>query len=192
MIRTLALASFLSASVAFADEAPPSWKVSVETDPLDYFEHGYAAWVGVRAPALPRLRLTAGTRAFQFPSYVVELNPGNKGWSSYVRSYELFGQYFFGEHRGGFFVGLGAAYGQYTLTAPDGAGSTQVGHFGVALEGGYQWFPFDKLGLYVMPFLGLAANVTRAGSPTVGDLSYTESPVSPYPAIYLGWELDVG
>ncbi len=190
----LVLASPALASAAEQETfAPPSpkpadeWKVSLETDPLPFAMNGYAAAVGVKPGGVPRLKLTAEGLSAQFPSFISDAS-GNKGWSARVTGGMLVGQVYWSEDKRGAYAGLVGSVFDWSLSAPNAAGTTHATYLELTPHVGYQWFP-TKTGVFLSPWAGVAVPIKLGGTTTVGDQTFAQTPVIPFGAINLGYEI---
>jgi hypothetical protein len=177
---------------AAAVSSPHDWKISAESDPVDFVSHGYALYVGVKPPGLERWRFGLGTFALDFPGFAIDALAGESGWSVRAKWSALaYVSHYFNDERRGFFVGGRTFVSEfrYRNSAFPGAEDNQL-HLFVAPEVGYQWFPFDN-GFYVTPWLGLGVDVARSGVPRVGDKELNGARLLPLPFVYFGYELSL-
>lgn len=193
LLLSLALSSTPAgeAAPAEATSSPPArWHVAVEADPSPYLARGWSVLLGVRPAQLPEWNLMVAAFSAEFPEALVNLTPANQGWN--VRVPFAIGlapqRRFSSAERGGFFAGPLVILQQLDFTRDEVAGSASALRLIAGVHGGYQWFPFDPIGLYLKPWVGVAGNVALSGEPRIGDQVYTESPVSPSFAIHLGYE----
>jgi len=198
-MRTILPVLLLVPAVAYADaETPapepapqPALRLSAEIDPADYtVYHGWGGFIGIHPAATGHWRFRLGGGAATMPSVVVENNDNNEGWKQRIEPVvTLAGHYYFGDGRGGLFVGPVVGASRITFTAPMG-GKVDVDNVVAGFDVGYRWFPSAKLGLVVTPHLGAIVPLYKSSEPTVGMETYDLLPVIPVPQLLVGWEFD--
>jgi hypothetical protein len=114
--RTWGLQADSSAPVS--DQAVEhQWRISLETDPFDFFLDGYGIVVGDRPAQIPNWRLALATFALDLPQFLVELDDANQGFGMRIdHGFGATGSYYFSEESGGFYVGptVGYLIAEYT------------------------------------------------------------------------------
>lgn len=172
--------------------APPALRLSIEIDPADYTVYdGWGVFVGVRPAGTAPWRFRIGGGAATLPKAASETNDNNKGWRQRLEPVvTLAAHRYFGQGRGGFFVGGVAGWSSMTFTAPAG-GSLDVRNVFAGIDVGYRWFPSKRIGLVVTPHLGAIVPIWKSSEPTVGSETYDLLPIIPMPQLLIGYELDV-
>lgn len=187
-MRHLLLIIALVLPLASARAAEPVTRYSLESDPVDFLNHGYALYAGIKPAALPRLRLGIGTFALDFPQVATDLVTGEKGWLVRAEWTALgYASYYFDDARRGFYVGLRAFATQLRYRRTDAGGEDSVVHAFAGPEIGYQWFPFDDV-FYVQPWAGLEVDLVRGHTPVVGGHQLTGARLLPLALVYFGIE----
>ncbi|GAC1552238.1 MAG: hypothetical protein NVS2B9_17660 [Myxococcales bacterium] len=176
----------LTARSAAAQER---WRFSAESDPVDFLNGGYALYLGVKPPDLPRLRLGLGTFALDFPQAATDLVAGEHGWLVRAR-WSLLGyaSLYFDDARRGFYVGLRTFVTSLRYRRADAPGEDQVLHLFAGPEVGYQWFPFGDV-FYVQPWAGLEVDLVRGHTPAVAGRQLPGARLLPLALVYFGVEL---
>jgi hypothetical protein len=183
LVLPFSIAAALPARSAAADTS-----VMVETDPTTFVFGGFAAHARV-VPGQGHVAMGGGVYALNFPGFLVDMNPNDKGAGWNVRLQlggALFGDYYFRPNGDGWFVGAEAALQQFHYTNDHAPGDATATNLVLMPRGGYQWRPFDA-GFYVMPWVGLGYQTQIAGSRQVGPRTYDLFPVIPYAAVHVGW-----
>jgi len=193
----LAAALLFSAAAAAQPESTPPlssarapWRVGIEVDPLPYFLRGYSVVAGVRPSGLPNWRFGLGAFGATMPAAMISAENAGFGvqvpWSIAANAV-----YYFSPDRGGFYAGPIAMYQQtrYTHTSAPGA-SVDAGRMNIGLEGGFQWLPFQQIGLYLNPWIGAGAGFDL-GTPAVGANEYRAGTFTPMFGLHVGYELDL-
>jgi hypothetical protein len=170
---------------------PPRLRMSVEVDPADYtVYHGWGAFVGIRPAATAPWRFRIGGGSAKLPDMFVQGN-GNDDWHQKIDAVVTVAAHrYFGDGRGGFFLGGVAGWSSIQFTAPSGD-SVDVSNVTVGIDAGYRWFPSKKLGLVITPHLGAIVPVWKDHEPAVGMEKYKLLPIIPNPQLLIGYEFDV-
>ena len=180
--------ALVAAIASFTRSASADTGLMVETDPSTFFLGGFAAHARVALEG-GHVTVGGGLYALTFPSFLVDLNPNDRGAGWNVRlelGGAIFGDYYFGGNAQGWFVGAEAALQRYRYTNDDVAGQARATNFVFLPRAGYQWRPLDA-GFYVMPWVGLGYEVQIGGSRQIGNRTYDLSPLVPYAAVHVGW-----
>jgi hypothetical protein len=166
--------------------------MSLEVDPADYtIYHGWGGFIGIHPAATGQWRFRIGGGAATIPDAFVQNNDNNKNWKERIDPVlTLAAHRYFGNHRGGFFLGGMAGWSDITFTAPSG-GKVDVSNIVIGIDSGYRWFPFKNVGLVITPHLGAVLPVYKNHEPTVGMEKYDLLPVIPMPQLLVGYEMDV-
>jgi hypothetical protein len=179
-----------AAAPARPPEPAPRWRPIAESDPLTFALSGWSLLLGVKPGPAPRWAFKVAAFSARLPEALAQLNPENAGFSVEIPlSYGLVAQRYFGEKRGGLFAGSLVAIQntRYTLDDAPGEEAKVVGLV-LGAQGGYQWFPARRLGLYFLPWLGLARAIDLKGEPVVGGVRYQEAALTPNVAVHVGYE----
>ncbi len=188
----IAIAFGLLPRTAIADGAPspqpPSIRISVETDPLDFLAFdGWGAFVVARPAAFGRWAVRLGGGVAYPPKWIAETN-GNEGWTF---GYDPVGtvalQRFFSTSRGGLFATLVLGAANIDYTGPSG-NTTSLFQLQLQAGAGYRWFPLANRGFVITPYLTVVAPIYRSKEPTIDGKTYKTIPVAPVPEILIGWE----
>lgn len=177
----------LLASSREADAAPT---VLVETDPATFAFGGFALHVRV-APGDGHLVVGAGGYALDFPAMLVDLDAANRDEEWNVRltlGAGAFTDYYFAGRSTGWFVGGQLALQRYRYTNEAAPGeAARATNLLVMPRFGLSWSPSPRLGLYLMPWLGLGYTSELAGDHEVGGSAYHVRHAVPYAAVHVGW-----
>ena len=200
MRALITLSILLAPMLARADETPaveatnkpPTLRMSLEADPADYTIYGgWGAFIGIHPAATGAWRFRVGGGVAKLPDVAVQNSDNNDGWHQKLDPVVTIAAHrYFGDHRGGFFLGGVAGYSSLTFTAPSG-GTVDVHNVVLGVDAGYRWFPSDKLGLVITPHLGALIPIYKDREPVVGMDKYDLLPVIPMPQLLVGYELDV-
>jgi hypothetical protein len=184
---TVAVLASLLASGQEVVKAEPGWRVDAEWNASMALFGGVGANVAVKPPTARQIRFHLGAFALRLPEFALGENQ-DMGWQVHDRAALLGAQYYFREKRGGFYAGADAVLQQRVFTHRDVEGQASVLQYVVAAVGGYEWFPFENLGLYVTPNLLLAMRVAETGEPRLGDDTFKEKALLVLPGVIAGWE----
>jgi hypothetical protein len=163
----------------------PHWRVELETSPQFPLLAGFAVGVGVKAPQHVRLGFNAFT--LQIPELFFAQSNQGQGWSVRHFGIGLTAQFYLRADSEGFFAGAMVAPHR-NVYAVDGD-QIAVTELFVGGQVGYQWFPSESLGLYVMPWLAVTVPVYEGSELVVGERRFESKPVTVFPAIFVGWRL---
>lgn len=166
--------------------------VLVETDPATFALEGFASHVRVSPAFAPAWTLGAGIYGLKMPSLLVDMNEANRGegWTQTLRTgYGLFADYHLSGAPNGAFLGLQLAIQRHEVTRAGAQG--RADHLaGLAMARvGYLWSPWDDLGLYVMPWLGVGTTRKLAGDTLVDGERFDVAPLVTFATVHLGWRL---
>ena len=186
-MRRLLITVLLSvlSSTAHADTS-----ASLATDLSPWFLDGYSAIAMVEPNAVPGLRLTAEFWGMQMPSAVLELGPENRGegWQrKFTHAVALYGDWHPSKDGTSWHVGgiLNFLASRLSRDGLDEVGRMQSAE--VLVRGGYRWFPFSRLGLFVDPWVAAGYIFPVGPRPTVGGEKFVEFPLQVVGTIHLGW-----
>jgi hypothetical protein len=170
----------------------PTLRMSLDVDPADFIAyHGWGVYVGIRPEATGPYRFRIGAHGATLPSFAVETNDNNMGWTEHINiALTAAVDRNFGSGRGGFFAGALTGWSSLTFTAPSG-GKVDVRAAVIGAEAGYRWFPFKGVGLTLTPHIAAMVPIYTSNDAKVGMQTYDQFPLIPVAQVYLGYELDV-
>ena len=162
--------------------------VSVEFDPITTPLGARNLLVYLEPPALPHASFGAVAFASDFPGWVDDLmgyrNRG-EGFDLRVRpSPGVVADWYLGEDRAGWHVGAFAFYWRYE--AARGGDVARFQNLIAMPRVGYRWFPFDRLPVYLDPFVGAMFEARAGGESDLDGSRVRPSPVLPFATIHLG------
>jgi hypothetical protein len=161
-------------------------RISLEADALPYIFSGYDVVLGYQPSWLPRARVIASHHSFELPGPLL-----SDDWHGDLRAVTLHGQYFSRAGGRGWMAGIQLAYTDFDITRDSAPGMTaDLDQLEVAAFGGYRWFPFDT-GLFVVGWLKVGLPVNVGGDAMLGGDEFPTRPVSVYPSIHLGYEVQL-
>jgi len=184
-MRAALLSLLLFAHAARADDRV---YLHAELDPLTFANGGYGGQLGVRLPQLRGVRVAIASFSLHVPDVLSQI--GNAGFDERVEpSGALYVLYYFrpAGHDG---FSVGAATRLKNIRYEHDAEPGSVAHVKeVSPEAivGYQWHPFHN-GFYLQPWLALGVTLWRDHDAVVGTHRYSESPVSPFFTVNIGYE----
>ncbi|MEQ1506224.1 MAG: hypothetical protein ABMB14_28585 [Myxococcota bacterium] len=164
--------------------------VELETDPSTFAFHGGALHVRAALPGAERWAVGLGAYALRLPQPMVALSPANRGegWTADLFGAGLFVDRYVSAPFTGLSIGAQVAVHRWSLARPDVADGDAVASAILAMPRvGWSWTPFDRLGLYVYPWLGLGLTGQIGGDAEVGGAAYRIGPVLPFAAVHVGW-----
>lgn len=193
---TLLLASLLASSVAaspaHAEDAGTGavdldkQRFSLEADAVPYIFSGYDVVLGYQPSFVPHARVIASHHEFDMPALML-----GDDWHGRLSGFTLHGQYFSRAGGRGWMTGIQLAYTDFDITRDSAPGMTaDLKQLELAAFGGYRWFPFDK-GLFVVGWLKVGVPVKIGGDPMLGGDEFPTRPISVYPSIHLGYEVQL-
>lgn len=134
------------------------------------------------------------------PDIMINMNPNNKnkGWRHGInRGLAIEGEYYYSQVNQKWFSGLQVFAQQIILDNVDAfqASERKITTGMVVITTGYKWFPLQRVGLYVKPWLGLSyTNVMDSTFPAqvshvkVGAHSYHIQALMPFGTIHVGYK----
>ncbi len=166
--------------------------VQLEVDPLAFGLSGFAAHARVALPE-SRWTLGAGTYAMDLPAPMVELAPENRGeqWSARLEpSLGLFVDRYAERAAEGQHLGVQLALHRWEVSRE----GERAGLSSLLLmpRVGYVWTPFEDLGFYLDPWLGVGATAPITGEAVAGGEAYQLFPLMVFGAVHLGWRFEAG
>lgn len=176
-----------------AQEIVPENKTtfSVETDPVTFLFKGYALHIRIKPKNSDRLVLGAGIYALDMPSFLVNRNKENrnKGWNVRIhRAVSLFGEYYLREANNKWFIGLQVGIQNFTNTNELSPGEkSSYNNLLIMPSVGYIWRPFQKIGFYIKPWIGIGYTTKISGTNSVNALKYNIAPVTNFVTLHLGY-----
>lgn len=190
MHRTL---TFLFAFLISAPAAAET-QISVASDVSPWFLEGYSGILMLETDALPGFRLTTEFWGMRLPSSIIELGPDNKG-EGWQRRFDyavaLYADWHpSGDgtswHVGGIFNVLPSTLSRDGFAAEESLLSAEF-----LVRGGYRWFPFDDLGLFLNPWLSAGYIFPLETPPTIGGEEFVEFPLQVIGTVHMGWRFSL-
>jgi dihydroflavonol-4-reductase len=182
----------------FGAEPHLGWTLSVETDPVFWIgtiPNGLAfdANVDLTVSRLPGLRfgvlgfsgLWSGSlgQSVVLPSSFSELD-WRVRWSG--AGVESQYQFRLGLDRGGLGFGIRLQWNQFRYERA-GRIEAQADHFAVTPQVGFQWYPFRKIGFYVLPWAGVQLPVAGTTLVETAEALRETRKILPVVTAHLGW-----
>lgn len=186
MIKLLLVVCAISGSAAA--DAPRTAQLDVELNAGLPLFGGIGGNVGFKPAASRQVRCHAGAFVLSLPQFGLDENK-DMGWSVLDTAGLIGARYYAREERGGLFGGVMALYQRRRFEKTDQPGSSSVGQYILAAEGGYEWFPSKRLGLYLAPNIVFAVRVAETGEPMLGTARFAEKSYLFLPGLNAGWEL---
>lgn len=174
-----------------------------EVDPLPYLMGGmggHLGWTPQKSKHVSvGLSFIAGAT---FPEALVnrQVSGSEQQWGVCInQGMGLWGQYYLQEKNEGWFVGLQLFTQEMRLTHaafPDETDDTNL--VLIALQGGYVWYPFERINLYLRPWAGVGYQRVISGTfepdrvdpdLIVGNREYELSALMPFATLHIGYAL---
>lgn len=188
-MKKLSLLLIMLAVLLSVNLATAQTRWSLEVDPVTFVFGGYSAHLRVQPAGSDHLLLGAGVYAMNMPSFMVDLNPENKGQGWQVRLNQgigLFGEYFLHEVNRKWFLGGQLGWQQYKVKREDLNGQAAYANLLLMGYGGYVWQPFT-FPLYIKFWGGLGYSPQISGSSEVDGQTYQVAPVTFFGTFHLGY-----
>lgn len=96
-------------------------------------------------------------------------------------------QFKLGLKRGGLQPGLRMQWNQFIYTQ-DNFKKGEANHFVLTPQIGFQWFPFKKLGLYVLPWAGVQIPTLGTNKIMIDGAERVTRKIMPVMTVHIGWE----
>lgn len=96
-------------------------------------------------------------------------------------------QFRFGLKRGGLQPGLRLQWNQFIYNRENHT-KGEANHLALTPQVGFQWFPFRKIGLYVLPWVGVQLPVLGTDKTTIEGQARSTRKVMPVATAHIGWE----
>jgi dihydroflavonol-4-reductase len=193
--------SLLSLSVTYAQNIEKSSKIylSVETDPAFWIGTlpngiGFDANINMRLAKFPRLRWGilgySGKWSGNFGKTILLTDDfeGNE-WETQWNGLGIEAQYQFrfGLKRGGLQPGLRMQWNQFLYNQANQY-KGEANHFVLTPQVGFQWFPFKKLGLYILPWAGVQMPILGTNKIVINQEEKSTRKLMPVITAHIGWE----
>lgn len=95
------------------------------------------------------------------------------------------------DKRSSLLAGGRAQWNQFIYRNADEVEQARANHFTLTPQMGYQWFPFKKAGLYILPWAGIQLPVAGSDDVSVNNnLRSTRKPIAVVTA-HIGWEFEL-
>lgn len=177
------LASVLAIAILLASAGPANAQhqtrhVDLEVEPLAYVFGGAGGHVA----------LQAGAWKYEVEVFGLEIPEslhGNDGFEASPLGVEFHAERFFGDGRGGFYVGPEVGVVRLDVTHRNSGTTERHPRYSVGVRGGYQWY--TGLGnLYVSPVVGVSYTLNGDAVTIAGD-TLESAPLGPWGTVGLGW-----
>jgi dihydroflavonol-4-reductase len=187
--------SFAQYSRASSDSA--KYFVSVETDPAFWVGIlpnglGFDANIDFRLAKHPRLRFGvlgySGKWGGSFGKTVLLTSDFQEdNWVTQWNGVGVEAQYQFGSKRGGLQPGLRMQWNQFVYNQ-DNFKKGEANHFVMTPQIGFQWFPFKKLGFYILPWAGVQMPILGTNKIIMEGIERNTRKMMPVVTAHVGWE----
>ncbi len=173
--------------------------VSIETDPAFWAGTlpnglGFDANVDLRLAALPRLRLGvlgySGKWSGEFGKTILLTNDFTENnWETQWNGIGIEAQYQFrfGLKRGGLQPGLRLQWNQFIYRQYNSR-KGEANHLVITPQVGFQWFPFNNIGLYILPWAGVQIPATGTDKIIIDGAEKATRKIMPVVTAHIGWE----
>lgn len=188
--------TFVSAQ---SSEEKAKFYLSIETDPAFWAGTlangvGFDANINFRLAKLPKLRLGilayTGKWSGDFgKSLLLTKDFKENDWKTQWNGLGIEAQYQIrmGLARGGLQWGLRAQWNQFLYYQND-IQKGKANHFVLTPQVGFQWFPFKKWGLYVLPWTGAQLPIAGTGKILINKEIRETRKLMPILTAHVGWE----
>ncbi|KOY84475.1 hypothetical protein AD998_21005 [bacterium 336/3] len=189
----------LSATYAQNTEKNTGVYLSVETDPAFWIGTlpngvGFDANINMRLAKFPRLRWGilgySGRWSGNFGKTILLTNDfEGDDWETQWNGLGIEAQYQFrfGLKRGGLQPGLRIQWNQFLYNQVNQY-KGEANHFVLTPQVGFQWFPFKKLGLYLLPWAGVQMPVLGTNKIVINQEEKRTRKLMPVITAHIGWE----
>lgn len=93
----------------------------------------------------------------------------------------------FGSERGGLLPGVRVQWNQFKYQQ-NKAVKGEANHLALMPQLGYQWFPFEKIGFYFLPWTGVQLPVVGTNRIVIDGVQRETRKVIPWVTVLIGWE----
>lgn len=166
--------------------------LSVATDAAPWFLGGYSALVMLEPQQTPHLRLSAEAWGMNFPETIIDRHEDNsgEGWQRRIDgAVAITADYHLRQDGRGWHAGITLNTMHSQVSRREHAGQADFWTFEVLPRIGYRWFPSQKLGLFINPWLGIGQlNMITQPAPVGGEV-FVEPLFQPLGTIHVGWKL---
>ncbi|MDH5378382.1 MAG: hypothetical protein OEX00_08670 [Gammaproteobacteria bacterium] len=164
----------------------------LEVDPGSYVFDGYSLNYFRNYPNRHDYRIGVAIFSFEFPDFIINSNPDNKGeeWSLRTKQgFDLYVDKFVSRSdKIEWFVGFISVYFENELSNDSISESrsrfTQISN---GLRSGLIWFPFDS-DFYVSPWLAITHNSVIRGDTKIANKEYSVPVISPFATLHIGYK----
>lgn len=175
--------------------------VSIETDPAFWVGTlpnglGFDANINLRLAKYPRLRFGilgySGKWSGEFGKTILLTNDFTEdNWETQWNGIGLEAQYQFrfGLERGGLLSGVRLQWNQF-LYSQTNIQKGEANHFVITPQVGFQWFPFKKIGLYVLPWAGVQIPTLGTDKIIIDGNERATRNIIPVVTAHIGWEFE--
>ncbi len=200
IFSTLLLMRHTSIAQQTADTS--RFHISIETDPAFWAGTlvngiGFDANINIRFKKMPRLRLGvlgySGKWSGEFGKTILLTNDFKENdWTTQWNGLGLEAQYQFrfGLKRGGLQPGLRLQWNQF-LYSHTMMQQGEANHIVLTPQIGFQWFPFKKLGLYILPWAGVQFPTFGTDKIRIDQEERTTRKPMPVITAHIGWEFSI-
>lgn len=173
--------------------------LSIESDPAFWVGTipnglGFDANIDVRCKKNPKLRLGilgySGKWTGELGKTILLTNDFKESnWETQWNGCGMEAQYQFrfGMKRGGLQPGTRLQWNQFNYSQ-NGIKKGTANHFVVTPQIGFQWFPFKKLGFYVLPWTGVQIPIAGTDKLNINGINNETRKIMPITTAHLGWE----
>jgi hypothetical protein len=175
--------------------------IFTEIDPLVLIMGGFGGHVGWAPKGIDNfifgLGFVAGPELPEAISNIGNDSPDNEWQLKINNGIGLWVNYRFGETKSGWFTGFQVFTQEMELRNKNYAMETDLTNtFLLALQGGYQWYPWDNSGIFIKPWAGFGYQFPVSGSlnpdeidkeMSIGGKDYNLLAIMPFATIHIGY-----
>ncbi len=166
---------------------------SVELDPAPFILSGYSVSLKFSSKNLPNLAIMGSIYSADFPDGMMIDSNRDKGWKD-VRietSYAVLVEYFFNTKRDGIYIGPSLFLYNKSVTLESSQKRTTFSSSFPNIRAGYIWYPFNKMNLYLNPWINIGSEITLDNNNTVNGISFDVNKINCVIALHVGYSFDL-
>ena len=175
---------FFGFSLKAQDTLKNHFTAAVDLSPFSF--EGFSVKIGVLPKKVKQTELAFEVFSMSIPEAVINLNPknANTGWEEKVKTgIAFYVDKKLGTRRSSFWAGFGGVHLNHS--ASNGTSVFHYQQLEYLLRINYKWFPFNKSGFYINPYIALAGRHKVGGE----NGAYALTPFLIIPSVYLSWEI---
>jgi hypothetical protein len=175
----------------FAQDEETKHYLSLELDPAPFILKGYSYNLKFSHANAPRFAIMGSVFSSHFPDGMMKKENKDAGWNkmNIETSYAIFIDYFFKSIRSGFYVGPSMLWYNKSVGMQSTEKRISFQTIYPSARIGYVWYPFNKIGLYINPWLNMGSEINLDDKNSIEGKTFETNTLNYILALHIGYSV---